>query len=503
MSTYKERKTQFVSDLVGGSTLDIYLVTSISAISYLIWCVLKRRTNVFSEGIVGKLVDFQLSWNNLLFSTTIYSNNIPLLVVLNILPLVPVFASSSVTSLTTKTARKITVNLRNMTVKQLLPFKTFVTVYRAQMMVITCICIMAVDFPVFPRRFAKVETWGTSLMDLGVGSFVFSMGLINVRSYIRQIFEGRFSYFRNLTATVKGCVPILILGCIRLISVKSVDYHEHVTEYGRHWNFFFTLGFLPILNALLAPIIVKLSPVLTSILVSIVYEYILLHGGLEYIVASSRDDLFSANREGIFSLLGYFAIFLNGFALGAAILPVVPLPNSFFRVGIKREDLIKKYSGGFKGRSFLGTLFYAAVFFQLGYFIIDTCYSYSVSRRMANMLYVIWVSAYNCSFLFIYGLIERFVMGGMETTVISDEGSDVETVIDDLISQEYIPASLDAVNRNSLVLFLVSNLVTGLINLTINTIDCGAFESTGILLAYEILLAGFTMFLYHHKIFIR
>lgn len=277
MSTYKERKTQFVSDLVGGSTLDIYLVTSISAISYLIWCVLKRRTNVFSEGIVGKLVDFQLSWNNLLFSTTIYSNNIPLLVVLNILPLVPVFASSSVTSLTTKTARKITVNLRNMTVKQLLPFKTFVTVYRAQMMVITCICIMAVDFPVFPRRFAKVETWGTSLMDLGVGSFVFSMGLINVRSYIRQIFEGRFSYFRNLTATVKGCVPILILGCIRLISVKSVDYHEHVTEYGRHWNFFFTLGFLPILNALLAPIIVKLSPVLTSILVSIVYEYVLLH----------------------------------------------------------------------------------------------------------------------------------------------------------------------------------------------------------------------------------
>lgn len=42
--------------------------------------------------------------------------------------------------------------------------KPFATVWRAHMMLMTVICILAVDFPVFPRIFGKCESWGTSIV---------------------------------------------------------------------------------------------------------------------------------------------------------------------------------------------------------------------------------------------------------------------------------------------------------------------------------------------------
>lgn len=44
------------------------------------------------------------------------------------------------------------------------PRKAFLTGFRSSVMLSTCVAILAVDFPFFPRRFAKTESFGVSLV---------------------------------------------------------------------------------------------------------------------------------------------------------------------------------------------------------------------------------------------------------------------------------------------------------------------------------------------------
>ena len=48
----------------------------------------------------------------------------------------------------------------------------------------------------------------------------------------------------RVVGTLRRVLPLLVLGFIRLASVKMTGYQEHVTEYGVHWNFFFTIAFV-------------------------------------------------------------------------------------------------------------------------------------------------------------------------------------------------------------------------------------------------------------------
>ena len=127
-------------------------------------------------------------------------------------------------------------------------------------------------------------------MDVGVGSFVIANGLVG-SSQVPQI--------KVLIKTA----PILLLGFGRLVAVKLSNYHEHVTEYGVHWNFFFTLAFVKTISTVIPA---QIRPLTLSCSLLVVYELLLKLGLESWILSDSpRSNLISANREGIFSLFGY------------------------------------------------------------------------------------------------------------------------------------------------------------------------------------------------------
>lgn len=166
-----------------------------------------------------------------------------------------------------------------------LPPLPALSTYRAHMMLMTILAILAVDFPVFPRSLAKCETFGVSIMDLGVGSFVFSQGVVSALPLIRDQNYLTTPLLSKLIRVTKKCLPIIALGMVRVVLVKGTEYpvccpwtyinhvvillQEHVTEYGVHWNFFLTLAFLPILQVLLHPIIIYFPISLIGILVAV------------------------------------------------------------------------------------------------------------------------------------------------------------------------------------------------------------------------------------------
>jgi len=72
-------------------------------------------------------------------------------------------------------------------------------------------------------------------MDLGVGSFVFSSGLVSSRAVLKELHAFQqaqakgvqytpISAAKRVSATIRSAVPLFVLGIIRLATVKGTDY---------------------------------------------------------------------------------------------------------------------------------------------------------------------------------------------------------------------------------------------------------------------------------------
>ena len=427
----------------------------------LLWSVLQARQNFFGNyGDLAIAVDFLLNVVAILLATTIYSGAPINLCASLITPALLLYLISP----PNRKARRSTPLKRtpdgsstspsDSLESHPFPVRPFITAYRGTMLVITCVAILAVDFPVFPRRFVKVENWGTSLMDVGVGSFVFTAGVVGAKATLRNAQPTRLS--SRLSKSSRHSLPLFILGFVRLYSVKGLDYAEHVTEYGVHWNFFFTLALLPPFMALLQSIL-SYAPYYGawSFVIVVAYEIALDYTELKgYILTAPRVTLLSQNREGVFSFFGYLAIFLAGQALGRDVLPrgSFTLPTGPASPKRIRYSLLLRLAAHV---AVWTILFSWSTAYQRGLGL-------QVSRRLANLPYVLWISAFNSVQITIFCVIETVVFPGVygATSFTAEKGE----------SAWATSRVLHAFNRNGLSLFLLANLLTGLVNLTLDTI---------------------------------
>jgi glucosaminylphosphatidylinositol acyltransferase len=452
--------------------------------------VLQSRQSFFKPyAPLACIVDFLINCGAILLSFTLYSNQPLLLIGFLLAPSILIYFLPPNAS----TRRKVAKPPVNSETKDAgepldtLSVKPFLTTYRGYMLVATAVAILAVDFRIFPRRFAKAETWGTSLMDLGVGSFVFSAGVVAARPVLRERAGRRAKplYLRVLHS-LRHSLPLLALGFVRLLSVKGLDYAEHVTEYGVHWNFFFTLGFLPPFVAVFESLL-KFVPsyAALALILGISYQVALEATSLKaFILVAPRVDLFSMNREGIFSFIGYLAIFLVGQDTGMYVLPRA-LTRSGSNGTAQRNTLL------------LTMTVWSSVWTAL--YLLSTQYKYGlgldVSRRLANLPYVLFVASFNSIQLLAFCLIDTLFFPAFYNAQESKTEKEAYTFATSRV--------LRALNRNGLAAFLLANLLTGLVNLSVPTLDVGPAPAMGILVGYLALVTSIVVVLDIYNISIK
>uniref|UniRef100_A0A915I1S9 Phosphatidylinositol-glycan biosynthesis class W protein n=1 Tax=Romanomermis culicivorax TaxID=13658 RepID=A0A915I1S9_ROMCU len=305
-----------------------------------------------------------------------------------------------------------------------------VSYFKAYAHITTSIAILAVDYPCFPRRYAKTETFGYSLMDTGVGVFAFILGLTCAE-------------FRQ---------PTIVL---QILALKLTNYQQHVTEYGTHWNFFLTLGCLKIsIIVLTLPrgdtlYAKKIAWILSLFLIS-TYEYLLhCRNWSDWILSENRDlsQILDSNREGIVSLLGYIPITLAGCQISQLLYS--------FRQTFTQYAIV------------LAKLFALIVICYCILSILDH-FSLKPSRRLANVMYYFWIIFFCCSHLFLFSLVE-LVTRIFELFNLPLAYS--EHKVDFRANFKHLePCILQRISHNGIFYFLTANLLTGLVNYKFRTI---------------------------------
>jgi hypothetical protein len=217
-----------------------------------------------------------------------------------------------------------------------------------------------------------------------------------------------------------------------------------------------------------------------SIIISIVvigmHELMLFSVGQDWVLSNeSRQNFLTANREGITSLLGFVALYFAGISLG---------------------QQMRNYKSSIQAYFYLiGKLTLICVLLWFATLLCENLFG--VSRRLANIGYITWVLAFSITMLVSLVSIELLTLA-LNVVLQANMKNKRDRPLHFTIS--YVPLILEAINYNGLLFFLLANLLTGLINICVQTLTVGVLQSLSIICGYIFLLCSVTVLLYFKKI---
>ena len=153
---YQQSHVEFVSSGKGTTPQEILLIGLPIHASLLFLTSLALWRGNFFTSLSGSLLELLIICLPPLLSLTTFSSSPELLVI-------PLTACGSLALLLAAKGRSKVPPAS--TPPPTFPKVAYITNYRASMLLITTICILAVDFPVFPRRLAKTENFGFGMLE--------------------------------------------------------------------------------------------------------------------------------------------------------------------------------------------------------------------------------------------------------------------------------------------------------------------------------------------------
>lgn len=496
---YRREQLQAVSNQSGSSAVDVLLVILPNASSILLALTL---VTLFGRriGEAGRIsIEFITIIVPCIFCCTVMSDK-----VISIIQIFFILAAANILFILVFKPRDSFDSCYDTT---LLPGRlAFVTNFRSMTNVISVVCILAVDFDCFPRKFVKTETYGYSLMDTGVGLFIMANALVSPEArFVATSQTKKKTFFQNFSKTIKGCMPLLILGIARLLAVEIIGYQKHVSEYGVHWNFFLTLASVKLLTSLLSKSLTTNYSLLTGLWILGMHEYALgTRGFKEWILSDEpRNDFVSANREGLVSIPGYLGLHLLGVALGRLIHSTYKNATNDVddQLVFRFKFLNRKFNFGYTKSMLLIVKLYLIA--NVAFFVTYYCEQYfRVSRRLANSGYCAWIFTITTLFLTCFLMIEVIMecMSGClkeKTRRRQSHRNDDPNFKVKRVTIVKTLVLLEAVNENGLLFFLFANLLTGAINMSIKTLYVDSTRALFIIIIY--MITNMTLVLLRYK----